>query len=69
MDSGELNANGGGTLVWTRSFPPPPSEFQSPSLTIHRYQGAVVILLVASCCENQDKFWLNVPLGLSKTYQ
>ena len=68
MDSGELNADGGGTLVWTRS-PPPPSAFQSPSLTIHRYQGAVVILLVASCCGNQDKFWLNVPLDLSKTYQ
>ena len=47
MDSGELNADGGGggILEWTR-FPPP--AFQSPSLTIHRYQGAVVILLVAS---------------------
>ena len=67
MDTGELNADGGGTLEWTRS--PPPPAFQSPSLTIHRYQGAVVILLVASCCGNQDKFWLNVPLGLSKTYQ
>ena len=66
MDTGELNADGGGTLEWTRS---PPPAFQSPSLTIHRYQGAVVILLVASCCGNQDKFWLNVPLGLSKTYQ
>ena len=68
MDTSELNADGGGggTLEWTRS---PLPAFQSPSLTIHQYQGAVVILLVASCCGNQDKFWLNVPLGLSKTYQ
>ena len=67
MDTGELNADGG--VPWNGQGPPPPPAFQSPSLTIHRYQGAVVILLVASCCGNQDKFWLNVPLGLSKTYQ
>ena len=67
MDTGELNADGGG-VPWNGQGPPPPA-FQSPSLTIHQYQGAVVILLVASCCGNQDKFWLNVPLGLSKTYQ
>ena len=65
MDTGELNADGG--YLGMDKAPPP--AFQSPSLTIHRYQGAVVILLVASCCGNQDKFWLNVPLGLSKTYQ
>ena len=68
MDSGELNADGG--VPWNgQDLSPPPSAFQSPSLTIHRYQGAVVILQDASCCGNQDKFWLNVPLGLSKTYQ
>ena len=68
MDTGELNADGGGGYLGMDKVPPPPA-FQSPSLTIHQYQGAVVILLVASCCGNQDKFWLNVPLGLSKTYQ
>ena len=66
MDTGELNADGG--VPWNGQGSPPPA-FQSPSLASHRDQGAGVILLVASCCGNQDKFWLNVPLGLSKTYQ
>ena len=48
MDSGELNADGGVPWNGQDLSPPPPSAFQSPSLTIHRYQGAVVILLVAS---------------------
>ena len=47
MDSGELNADGGGGYLGMDKVPPPPA-FQSPSLTIHWYQGAVVILLVAS---------------------
>ena len=29
----------------------------------HPIQGGIEILLVTSCCENQDKLWPDGPLG------
>ena len=64
MDTSELNADGG--VPWNGQGPPP------PSISITFPDNSPVSggsCNTPSCCGNQDKFWLNVPLGLSKAYQ
>ena len=58
MDSGELNADGGG-VSWNGQGSPP------PSISITFPDNSLVS--GGSC--NTPSCFLNVPLGLSKTYQ